>query len=139
MVLSLNKVDLLDEIDVNKKVSNVNKFVTSIGCKCDLIFMSASSGLGVADLRSMLVSFVKDLVPDEDSTFVTNLRHYESLQRCSSALSDARVSLTSSLPADLVAEDLRRSVSSLNQILGDDLIDPDTVLRNIFSKHCIGK
>ena len=138
-VLCLNKVDLLDEIDVNKKVIDINKFVTSVGCKCDLISMSASSGLGVADLRSLLVSFVKESVRDEDSTFVTNLRHYESLQRCLSALSDARVSLTSSLPADLVSEDLRRSVSSLNQILGDDLIDPETVLRNIFSKHCIGK
>jgi tRNA U34 5-carboxymethylaminomethyl modifying GTPase MnmE/TrmE len=41
--------------------------------------------------------------------------------------------------SDLVAEDLRRAISSLNQILGQDLIDPEAVLHSIFRKHCIGK
>ena len=36
-------------------------------------------------------------------------------------------------------EAFRRAISSLNQILGQDLIDPESVLHNIFRNHCIGK
>ena len=43
-------------------------------------------------------------------------------------------------PADLVAEDLRRAISSINLILGTDLgLDSETVLHHIFKNHCIGK
>ncbi|MBQ1655494.1 MAG: tRNA uridine-5-carboxymethylaminomethyl(34) synthesis GTPase MnmE, partial [Bacteroidales bacterium] len=72
-------------------------------------------------------------------TFVTNIRHFESLRNTASSLADARQALTSGIPADLVAEDLRRAITSLNQILGTDLIDPESVLQNIFRNHCIGK
>mgnify|MGYP002624143120 CR=1 FL=1 len=139
VVICLNKSDLAVPFDVNKKVSSINKFVSCFDKEIIVSEMSAKDGSGLPDLQTTLVRLEQHLIPLEDSTFVTNIRHYEALRQTASALSGARLGLTSGLPADLVAEDLRRAISSLNQILGQDLIDPETVLRDIFGKHCIGK
>ena len=104
-----------------------------------MLKLAAKRGLGLSELRSTLSSLESHLIPNADSTFVTNIRHYESLRQTADSLADARLALTSGTPSDLVAEDLRRAITSLNQILGTDLIDPESVLQNIFRKHCIGK
>ena len=139
LVLCLNKVDLGDEMGVNKNVSMINDFVTSLGKEIVTLKLAAKCGLGVSELCSTLSSLESHLIPNSDTTFVTNIRHYESLRQTDDSLVDARLALTSGTPSDLVAEDLRRAISSLNQILGQDLIDPESVLHNIFRNHCIGK
>jgi len=139
LVLCLNKVDLVPEEDVNKNVNAINEIVTSAEKEAVIIKLAAKQGLGISELRSALSSLESHLIPNADSTFVTNIRHYESLRQTADSLSAARLALTSSTPSDLVSEDLRRAISSLNQILGTDLIDPESVLQNIFRKHCIGK
>ena len=139
LVLCLNKVDLGDEMGVNKNVSMINDFVTSLGKEIVTLKLAAKRGFGISELRTTLSSLESHLIPNSDTTFVTNIRHYESLRQTADSLADARLALTSGTPSDLVAEDLRRAISSLNQILGQDLIDPESVLHNIFRNHCIGK
>ena len=139
LVLCLNKVDLGPENVVNKNVNMINDFVTSLGNKIVVLKLAAKRSLGLSELRSTLSSLESHLIPNADSTFVTNIRHYESLRQTADSLADARLALSSGIPSDLVAEDLRRAISSLNQILGTDLIDPEAVLQNIFRNHCIGK
>ena len=139
LILCVNKVDSAAESDVNKNVNAINNFVISADKEAIILKIAAKSGLGLSDLRSTLSTLESHLIPNADSTFVTNIRHYEALRNTASALSDVRFALTSGTPSDLVAEDLRRAISSLNQILGTDLIDPETVLQNIFRNHCIGK
>ena len=123
--LIYNKADLLE---CNKDVNSDNVFV-----------ISAKYGQGIEALKEGLLAAEKDLIPSEDSTFVTNLRHFEALRNASSALADCIGALTRGIPSDLVAEDLRRALASVNAILGTDLLDPEAILQNIFSKHCIGK
>lgn len=123
--LIYNKADLLER---NKNVNSNNVFV-----------ISAKYGQGIEALKEGLLAAEKDLIPSEDSTFVTNLRHYEALRNASSALADCIGALSHGIPSDLVAEDLRLALSSVNAILGTDLLDPEAILQNIFAKHCIGK
>ena len=123
--LIYNKADLLE---CNKNVNSDNIFV-----------ISAKYGQGIEALKEGLLAAEKDLIPSEDSTFVTNLRHFEALRNASSALADCIGALSHGIPSDLVAEDLRRALSSVNAILGTDLLDPEAILQNIFAKHCIGK
>ena len=123
--LIYNKADLLE---CNKNVNSDNVFV-----------ISAKYGQGIEALKEGLLAAEKDLIPSEDSTFVTNLRHFEALRNASSALADCIGALSRGIPSDLVAEDLRRALSSVNAILGTDLLDPEAILKNIFAKHCIGK
>ena len=139
LVLCLNKVDLGSEIDVNKNVNMINSFVASLDKEIVIIKLAAKQGLGLSELRTTLSALESHLIPNANSTFVTNIRHYEALRNTASSLADARQALTSGIPADLVAEDLRRAIFSLNQILGTDLIDPETVLQSIFRNHFIGK
>ena len=123
--LIYNKADLLE---CNKNVNSDNVFV-----------ISAKYGQGIEALKEGLLAAEKDLIPSEDSTFVTNLRHFEALRNASSALADCIGALSRGIPSDLVAEDLRRALASVNAILGTDLLDPEAILQNIFAKHCIGK
>ena len=139
LVLCLNKVDLELETKVNKDVNTINDFVTLLEKEIVIVKLAAKQGLGLPELRSTLSTLESHLIPNADSTFVTNIRHYESLRQTAESLSAARLALTSGTPSDLVSEDLRRAISSLNQILGTDLIDPESVLQNIFKNHCIGK
>ena len=139
LVMCLNKVDKGTELDVNKNVNRLNEFVTSIGKEIVVLEMAAKRGLGHDKLRTTLSTLESHLIPNADSTFVTNIRHYDALRRAADSLAEAHLALTAGTPSDLVAEDLRRAISSLNQILGQDLIDPETVLQSIFRNHCIGK
>ena len=135
----LNKVDRLSSDDINKNVTVINKFVLNNKYHVDIQTVAAKSGKGIEELKEALYLAEKDLVPNEDSTFVTNVRHFEALQNASSALSECRSSLSRGIPSDLVAEDLRRALSAINSILGTDLLDPEVILHNIFRNHCIGK
>ena len=135
----LNKVDRLSPDDINKNVTVINKFVLNGKYQVDIMQIAAKSRKGIEELKEALFCSEKDLIPNEDSTFVTNVRHFEALQNASSALSDCHTSLSRGIPSDLVAEDLRRALSAINSILGTDLLDPEVILHNIFRNHCIGK
>jgi len=139
LFLLLNKADKVASTGVNKNVTNINNFVLRKGYQCVIIELSAQTGQGIQMLKDSLLEAEKDLVPNADSTFVTNIRHYEALRRAAQALTAVRTSLSSHVPTDLVAEDMRLALSSINEILGTDLLDPETILHTIFSRHCIGK
>ena len=135
----LNKADKLSKNDINKIVITFNNFVSLSDIQCETLIVSAKQENGLSDLKKALVASESDLISNANSTFVTNARHYEALKIASSALASCRSSLTHSLPTEFVAEDLRHALSSINAILGTDLLDPEAVLHSIFSKHCIGK
>lgn len=139
LFLLLNKCDLSGEMMVNKNVTTINTFVSETDLQCIVINISARNRMGLDDLKKALVRTEKDLISSADTTFVTNERHHQALMKAASALQDVSTSLTRQLPTELVAEDLRCALSAINAILGTDLLDPDTILHSIFSKHCIGK
>ncbi len=135
----LNKADKAASSGINKNVTAINNFVLSLNTKAELLTISAKEQMGLDQLKEALYQTEKGLIPNEDSTFITNVRHFEALQNASSALSDCSTSLSRGIPSDLVAEDLRRALSAINSILGTDLLDPEVILHNIFQNHCIGK
>ena len=135
----LNKADILGSGCANKNVTTLNNFVSRADIKCNILTISAKKKEGLEELKSALVEAEKDLIPNADSTFVTNARHYEALLKASAALEQCRKSLGGNIPTDLVAEDLRQALRSINEILGTDLLDPETILHSIFKNHCIGK
>ncbi len=96
--------------------------------------ISAKYGDGLDKVRELLVSSVGDL--SQESVLVTNARHARALGAAASELERVRDGITS-LPPDLLAEDLRSAISSLGEITGE--ITTDEVLGEIFSRFCIGK
>lgn len=135
----INKSDILSNDDINNIVTTINNFVLGNNYQSVIIKLSAKSGEGIEELKKALSASQKDLVSNLDSVFITNERHLNALLQASSSLRAARTSLLNGTTSELVAEDLRSSISSINAILGQDLLDPDTVLHSIFRNHCIGK
>ena len=133
LILLVNKADL----GINKNVILLNNLVSSANLQCFISSISAKTGEGLSSLKNQLFDLEKDLVSAQNSCFVTNIRHYEALVSAANYLRQTRVALASSIPSDLVAEDLRLALRSLGTITGD--ITDSEVLSHIFSHFCIGK
>lgn len=138
LLILLNKADQWGDLDDNKNVSIINKFVSHIGLKDNILIVSAKTGEGIESLKQRLIELEEGMIPNEDSTFITNERHYEALSSAARNLKEVRTSLLSGTPADLVAEPLRAAISDLGRITGDGLTS-DEILGHIFANHCIGK
>ena len=161
LVFLLNKTDICD---INKNVSTVNNIVSLIERKgfkaviqntdeisggwsekshdsgikgIDILPVSAKTGFGIATLREILASSQHDLLCDSDTTLVTNQRHVQALTDARTSLLRVREGLSSGLPTDLAAQDIREAIYHIGSIVGE--ISTDEVLGNIFKNFCIGK
>ena len=148
LVPVLNKIDLLgaaescsydEKLTVNTFVNLSNGFVTNADGKgvASVIRISAATGAGMDKLREFLSDYAAETSRRSDGTLVTNLRHLEALKSAGASLARVREGLTTSLPTDLVAQDLRESLYHIGSIVGE--ISTDEVLGEIFGKFCIGK
>ena len=133
LIFVLNKADLSDNKNVNAK----NNIVSYLDNKENIVEISAKTGWGLDSLKERLFQIGKASLSDENSTFVTNRRHYEALVDAASHLRNARTALLASLPSDLVAEDLRLALHALGSITG--AVTDSDILQNIFKNFCIGK
>ena len=150
LVFLLNKTDISE---VNNNVNIINYIVSLLdtkGIKCSvfenggtscsdvqIIPISAKTGVGISDLRSVLAASQRDLLGDSDTTLVTNQRHVQALTEARTSLLRVREGLAFGLPTDLAAQDIREAIYHLGSIVGE--ISTDEVLGNIFRNFCIGK
>ena len=99
----------------------------------------AISALNDTDLAPLTDELVRRAMPMQiaPAQTVTNARHYEALMRA--ADSSARVidALSTSLPTDLIAQDIRETIDHISAIT--DPITTPTLLSQIFTRFCIGK
>lgn len=105
----------------------------------DAIGLSAKTGEGVDRLYEALRAAVGTEALYHGDAVVSNSRHYEALTAAREAIGQALDSLHARLPADLLSEELRPVIRHLGAITGRGAITPDEMLKNIFSKFCIGK
>ena len=150
LIILLNKTDICD---VNKNVSTLNFIVSSLNNKgvtsaltnesktydvdVPIIGISAKTGSGINNLRSILASSQRDLLADSDTTLVTNQRHVQALTDARTSLLRVQEGLALNLPTDLASQDIREAIYHLGSIVGE--ISADEVLGNIFKNFCIGK
>ena len=153
VIILINKCDLIldlpksgkglidpDDIDpiLGKYVENVSEYATSAGLSpIAIIPISAGKHLGLDSIKKTLHSICSIGVTNSNSVLVTNLRHFEALQNAHSALTRVAEGLESTLPTDLLTQDLREALHHLGTITG--AITTDEVLGEIFSRFCIGK
>ncbi|NMB37059.1 MAG: tRNA uridine-5-carboxymethylaminomethyl(34) synthesis GTPase MnmE [Bacteroidales bacterium] len=131
------EVDDIDAI-LGKYVENVREYSASAGLSPTAIIpISASRHLGLDSIKKTLHSICTVGTTHGNSVLVTNLRHFEALQNSHSALTRVAEGLETTLPTDLLTQDLREALHHLGTITG--AITTDEVLGEIFSKFCIGK
>lgn len=108
--------------------------------KADLFFgpgdgVSGVSGLGVAALLDRVAKVLAGRAAS--AGVLTQLRHRLAVEGAISTLESARSALDQDASPEIVAEDMRACVHSLESLLGR--IDVEAVLGEIFARFCIGK
>ena len=102
-----------------------------------IVTMSAKNGMNVPHLKEKLYQLVISEGLGQGSTIVSNVRHFEALQKSHHSLTTALNGLQTGITADFVAMDIRQSLHYLGEITGE--INVEDLLHNIFSTFCIGK
>jgi tRNA modification GTPase len=123
LVCVFNKIDEVDE--------NIGESLKSEG-----LVISAKSKLGLTELREKLLQEVGE-EEGEGGVVVTNIRHYEILQKCQVSVEKVKSGLEAQITGDLLAMDIRETMNLLGEITGE--ISSDDLLGNIFANFCIGK
>ena len=135
LVFLLNKADAVPGSSADAAREALAPLLSLSGRQVFVI--SAKSGAGLDSLRHALAAIWCDLDTSAETTLVTNTRHLEALRNAATALDRVRDGLRTSLPTDLIAQDLRESLYHLGSIVGE--VTTDEILGNIFKNFCIGK
>ena len=138
--------------DFEEHINDNNKKFIIIGNKTDQLSETPQSFQKMVELDCVFVSAKRKenikLVVDhlmkavdtdklEDSTIVSNARHYDELTKALEAVESIERGFEQGIPSDLVSIDIRTALHHLGEITGE--ITTDEILGNIFSKFCIGK
>lgn len=102
-----------------------------------LVSLSAEKGENIEKLTGMLLEIVNIGSLKHRDVVISNIRHYQALKSASESLHRVSEGLVSSLPSDLLAQDIREALHYLGEITGE--VTSDEILGNIFKNFCIGK
>lgn len=98
--------------------------------------VSARTGVGLDFLKEMLKEKLSAEV-SEDSTLVSNVRHYEGLRTVRTAVANGLPLVLRGESPDLIALELQSGLVALYEILG--LTYDDQVMDRVFKEFCLGK
>lgn len=126
LIIVHNKIDLEGSID------------TLLETHVPVISISAKQNIGIDLLEDALIEAADIPEIKENDIVVTSARHYEALVRAGEALQRVNDGLRTTMPTDLLAEDLKDCISALGEITGGAISHSET-LSLIFSEFCIGK
>ncbi len=122
-LLVINKIDL---------VADREAFTSMLTISCE-------TGEGIGDLIAAILAKVTGRSTGESAPdgAAINARHQECLKRAAAALAAAMTLLSAGEPPELVAVELRASLSAVGEIVGE--AGTEEILGKIFSSFCIGK
>jgi len=132
LVLVLNKSDRVPE----KKITDLQELIP-LHENESLISLSAEKREHIDNLASLLLELVNAGSLKHQDVVISNIRHYNALTAVAESLERVSESLTSDLPSDLLAQDIREALHYLGEITGE--VTTDEILGNIFRNFCIGK
>jgi tRNA modification GTPase len=133
-IVVLNKID---KIPAEKLHAFTEGFRQTLRPGEILIPMSAKTGTNLSLLEQGLLEVTGISSGDENDVIITNVRHYEALEKALTAIRRADEGLKKSIPGDLLSQDIRETLYYLGEITGE--ITNDEILGNIFKNFCIGK
>jgi tRNA modification GTPase len=129
LILALNKADLPAAVSEGS--------AKSIWPAAHVVHTSAVNGEGIDDLEATIAGLALGGHAHAQDALVSSARHRDALRRGAEHLAAASQTLSSGLPLDFVAIDLRAALEVLGEITGEtataDLLD------RIFAEFCIGK
>lgn len=139
LILVCNKMDLISEDQKSILMTNlqailVKQFATE---SLDLVFISAKTREHTAELEKRIIAAAHLPTVSPNDVIVTNIRHYEALNRALDAIHRVQQGLDLQISGDFLSQDIRECIFHLSDIAGE--VTNDMVLQNIFEHFCIGK
>ena len=131
LILVFNKVDAIS-LDRQEKKKLLLKDEVN-----DCVFISAKYEQNTDCLEHLLVEAANIPEIGDQDVIVTNIRHYEALQKALQSIHRVSDGLNTNISGDFLSQDIRECIHYLGEITGQ--ISTDEILENIFSKFCIGK
>jgi len=132
LVVVLNKSDKISE----KHLPELEKGMI-LQKNEHLISISAEKRENISGLTSLLLDIVNIGSIKHQDVVISNIRHYNALKSAAESLTRVSEGLSSTLPSDLLAQDIREALHYLGEITGE--VTTDEILGNIFKNFCIGK
>lgn len=126
LLIIANKIDQLETMPEHYKELH----------DMDILFVSAKRQVNLGDIEERLTQYTHEHAI-QDSTLLTNGRHYALLTDMQNAIGRTRQGLEDQIPTDLLAEEVRAALYDIGCLTGT--ISTDELLDNIFGKFCIGK
>ena len=131
-IVVCNKADLLTRdngFDIHKHSDQVAE---------PGVLTSATTGQGIPELRAEILKHVAgDRGSQQESGFLTNVRHQQLVDDSLKALGAASFAVRNNTPHEMILLDLYQALRPLDSITGETTADD--ILNLIFSSFCIGK
>jgi tRNA modification GTPase len=119
-------------------VGNKSDLARGAGQRPALVCVSALTGEGIAGLRDAILEAVAPKgVFEQETGFITSLRHEQLLRESVTYLEKATGAVRSSTPHEMLLLDLYGALRPIDAITG--ATTADDILNRIFSTFCIGK
>jgi tRNA modification GTPase len=104
----------------------------------DGVTVSARTGAGIPLLREAILEAVAPRgIFEQETGFITSLRHEQLLRESLAYLEKARGAVESAIPHEMLLLDLYAALRPIDAITG--ATTADDILNRIFSTFCIGK
>ncbi len=128
LVLLVNKIDTAEN-NFSEKITDCKDF--------EIVQISAKHRKNINRLTETLLNLVNYSSIGKSDTIITNVRHFELLQKSYESSIRVDTGLNTGISADFLAQDIREILNYIGEITGE--YTTDEVLGNIFKNFCIGK
>jgi len=131
VILVFNKID---------KIAEDEREVLNELLECfegERIYISAKNKINTRELQNALIKAAQIPEVQTGDVVVSNVRHYEALEKALGAIRRVIDGLDVGISNDFVSQDIRECMHYLGEITGE--ISTDEVLGSIFRNFCIGK
>lgn len=135
LIVLLNKLDRLSATEQKEKEEFIHTLLNNRP-DTDILFISASENRHIDQLEQLLIT-AAHLPESGNDIIVTNARHYEALLHALQSITRVQKGLSTGLSGDFLAQDIRECLYYIGTIVGE--VSTEDILKNIFSKFCIGK
>ena len=134
----IKKLNKLSNNSIASKIIAINKIDIKNNTSVDkAIYLSAKKNIGIDTLKEKLIELSSVNKLSNQTTIITNTRHLQELKNTRDEVNLIISALDNNISSEFVASNIREALNHLGSITGE--ITNDTLLKNIFSKFCIGK
>ena len=127
---------LLNKCDLEDRKLQKEKEVIEAGKKTIKISLLSESNL--SDLYKELdIMFNLNQITADNGILITNVRHKNLIQNAIEHTKEAKKSLNSGMPIDIISINIKEILEDLSEITGENV--SEDIIKEIFSKFCLGK